>query len=45
MALADMTGARARALHAAGFTRPALLAAADEEDVKKVSAEKQLLCL
>jgi hypothetical protein len=30
-----MTGARARALHGMGFTRPEQLAVADEEDVRK----------
>ncbi|PNH10835.1 Helicase POLQ-like [Tetrabaena socialis] len=38
MALPGMTGARARGLYAAGLTKPALLAAADEADVKKALA-------
>ncbi|KXZ49542.1 hypothetical protein GPECTOR_20g396 [Gonium pectorale] len=38
MVLPGITGAQARGLYAAGFTKPALLAAADEEDVKKALA-------
>lgn len=38
MQLPDMTGARARALHTAGFTTPSLLAQARREDVQKVLA-------
>ncbi|KAG2489169.1 hypothetical protein HYH03_012395 [Edaphochlamys debaryana] len=38
MAVPGMTGARARALHAAGIVKPALLACADEEAVKKALA-------